>query len=766
MKTLRSLNPLNILYPLLAAIAVLVPVAWACMGTPPPPKCARSIYLAKFVPSTVVVHALNRPIKVPIGIQPFLIWDKDPRCPRPATAEVSLTLTCTPAGGGAPVVIGPQTFPLPKPKNCGLQPTQIIDFIIPANALAGPLPTRCTVVGTYTVTFGGGTVPQGSGPLSATGDTTVCLVQPSTYDPRLPRLEVNYLPTDPKGEELFKICRRGDQGILWFRITNNDPREAATLDLASEGNQTAQLPDGFDPNNPGAAFDASVFAISSPIPGTDTFPAEFTDLLNPGDILPEPDPSDVDPLRISRSGVVIPPLESSIVGITVRSHGMCADGSCNERGLEVSGFFGDPGDNDIALGCASTLLVVGDSRAKSPLVEIQDLLKCGPTIDSNWGRCEYRDATTAVIPHSSTHAVGNLRNIVGTQLTGAPLVRRFQEFPNQYPSRASDSLRTDVQPAFALYGMQAFPSPNFSTVQNNVQIHGLNQVRKGQRVAMPLILPNPLPQSGSDTFNIIYNAATDQLQVSGSGTSGPSSFNGKLKDFLRRPPNGMKADRSTCRTFICSGDLDQPVIGTIPPAVTHTTNRPGCLSFFDVFLNDPADRFLGPPNGFGWTASPRPIQGHSVYGGNRGLLKTPVTILDTLRGSNPFGPDNHSIVHVNVPGAINSPHPVPVHTRVLPDVCLQDGNCHVHVNTSTGQFTVNEPGVIAGGGVGRVTRKGNMIGLTGRANVLPGGSFNVDSFFDIFVEINVDNRNGMAEITPSGQPPFTVTDTDAFATCP
>jgi len=140
-------------------------------GPPPKPPCARTIYLSMFAPwGTVPLPGDVDPVTVEIGVIPFVSWTaSNPACAVPVSATLTLTMTCTPLGGGAPTVIGPQSFTAFTPLGTGAQFVDgfTLPFVIPAGTFPSGASTQiCTVSGTYTVTFGAG---EGSGPISGSG---------------------------------------------------------------------------------------------------------------------------------------------------------------------------------------------------------------------------------------------------------------------------------------------------------------------------------------------------------------------------------------------------------------------------------------------------------------------------------------------------------------------------------------------------------------------------------------------------------------------
>lgn len=751
---------------LVSFLNVTAPVSWACMGTPQAPTCTRSIFLGKFVPRVVVVPPGNPhpKINVPIGVLPFVIWTKGAPCAQPVAASLSLTLTCQPVGGGMPMVIGPQMFTLPTPKTPGPQavPGGVI-FMIPAGTFpAGTLPQACTVAGTYTVTFGPGT---GTGMLSATGDTEVCLVEPVPGgDPTIPRLDLTYHNPDPRNLTGFQTCRRGDQTIHWFSLTNNDPLESVILDLDSTGNQVARLPDGFMANDLPAAFTAMVHAISNPNPGTDTFPAAFADELAPGELIPETDPSQVDPQQLTRNNIIIDPLETIFIPIATRSLGMCADGSCSERGVRVTGLY-EGGDD--ALACASTALLVSNSmRPKSPLVEFTERIKVNPRVDTRWGPGLYGDGS-GLFHHSSTFASGNIGPLApGNErlvLTGKTLARQFNQ---PFPDKATDNVRIDFETTMVQFTSLSQRPPNFEVVRQNVEIHGLDAIPGGKTFVLPLIEPRTLADSFFDIFVDITVNRIEVVQTNQSGVPIQDHFDGLLSEFLRRPPTTLTIDKKTCRTFTRTGSVDLPAIGVVPAlgslfGGSQNITMSGPTSFFDVVVNDPTEVLTRKP-GLRWIAALKPVAGAALGTGTRGLIKTPVGVTHQIRGTAPAAPSNISWLHVHVAGAINSPFMLPINTRVVPDVFICDaspgGGPHneVQANLESGDYWIFDDSDNFLSGRGKSKGKGADCTILDRKR---------DRLVQI--EVNVLTGEGSANIQSQGLPGFPpITDTDAFATCP
>jgi hypothetical protein len=325
-------------------------VVWACNSEVFPP-CGQTIYLAKFVQSTIVNPGPNAPITVSVGLLPFVSWKLVQGCAQPsAQASVSITMTCTPAGGGTPVNVGMQTQTLPMPTVPGIQSVAPFTYTIPA----GTLPQGnfvCSVQGAYNVTFNNGT---GAGTITGVGDTTVCIVEPAPGDPTRLRLSLERLNLGDAG---FQMCRRGDQTWNYYLAINNDPVESVTLNLESSTNQVAIRPTS---NTDGS----TLFAISSVEPGTDNFPQALPEDLGPNGLIPQPDPLDAVVDGRVNTTLTLPPNGLKIIPIAIRSNGMCANGSCSEVTAQVSGTFSKGGS--IVIASAGTATIVQDTDPKSP----------------------------------------------------------------------------------------------------------------------------------------------------------------------------------------------------------------------------------------------------------------------------------------------------------------------------------------------------------------------------------------------------------------
>jgi hypothetical protein len=510
----------------------------ACGGSTRP-NCFQTVLLAKFTPAVVLFPAPGAAVTVPVGVVPFVTWNNvTAACAQPSGASISLTFTCTPVGGGAPIVVGPTVFPQATPVTPGVQlPGAPLMFAIPAGTLPGAGPYLCTIAGSYSVTFGAGI---GAGTVTGMGDTEVCLVPPSPLDANLPRLNMRCLDATGMG---FQTCRRGDQTINFYLIENNDANNSVTLDFSTLTNQVARMPQGDNAEN-------TLFAISSPTAGTDNFPLSF----DTGSMISLPDPLEVSDRAISQT-FTLAPEELIIVPVAIRSFGMCADGSCGEVLAKVSGTFAD---GSPALGCAGTALLVGDVTAKTPLCEITDLLKTGDTTDTQWSAAIF-DGSEFL----STHFAGNLfedQGGPGVQTTGAALAERFNTVG--FPPSATDTLRTDSPPTMATYSVDGFPQElNFTQQSNQVTINNLPPTGA---IRVPLISST----TGNSDLRISLDAGNDNVSVVDNGSS-ETLFNGTLTQLIEAPPTGLVADPNTCREIQCSGIPSNPWLGTIPNSISE-----------------------------------------------------------------------------------------------------------------------------------------------------------------------------------------------------
>lgn len=614
----------------------------SCGGTPQP-NCFRTIWIAKFVPRTFVLPP-SGPILVPVDVLAFVNWNTNVACAQPLSATLTLQFLCTPQTSGAAVDVGVQTFPVPTPTTPGLQPLAAPTYTIPAGVLDRKVNHLCRVIGVYTVTFGAGI---GSGPLVATGDTTVCLVEPAPGQPAVPRLDMQLLT--PPSTDPFLRCRKGDQGYVHYLVTNNDPKNAVSLTLTSQGRQTAGLPTGFTPGGAAANYDAGVYAISNPITLTDTFPAAFEDGTTAGALLPIPDPAALTDGTIT-APLVLPPLGATIIHIKMRSFGMCANGSCNERFLKADGMFSD---GTRALGCASHAAVVDNVAAKSALVEVTDVIKVNPQIEALYSPLGVKGPLGTTLPNTGTFFAGDLRPGSGTgmRLTGA-----LAQVTTRYPPQATDLMRIDpplVSSFFdVFFDLTALP-PGQPSFADHVTVTGFVP-----GTAATMQVPFIAYQTATQGLDIALGAADGTLAIS-DHQSHQSLFQGTMTSFEAATPQGFFVDPTTCRiiTVVGSGAAAKTIY-TAPLGLVRTFNSKDAATC----LRDTI-RVLDARTGLDadWAAS---VQGTGLtLVGGSGAAPARISIDTELVSLSLVGANNVGWVHVTCPNSLND-EMVPVVTRV------------------------------------------------------------------------------------------------------
>ena len=471
---MKRLNMFVVIFIIVLQVMFSNAKGFACMGTPCP-DCCRTVWVAKFTPSVVLFPGTGVPITVPVSLVPFASWitAQNLNCTSPTSASVTITLTCTSAGGVV-TTIGPVTTTVAPPTAPGVQPLITLPFTIPAGTFAALTPQICTVVGTYTVDF-----PDAS--ISGTGDTVVCLVPPSPEDPSIPELNMERVVIN---NEDFITCKKGDQGTIFYTIENNR-RESVTLNFTAKTNQVGKMPTSSVPNDP------TLFAISDPNDDTDNFPISISGSGNPGELIDLPDPLNNDRDEVSGT-ITIPSMGVHVIAIDFRSWGMCANGSCSEKTIKLEGTFagGDP-----ALACAGTAIVVGDAPAKSALCDVDDSVKSSPNANVDWSIAEFGDENGLFIA-SSTFFNG--------QTTSQSLVN--------LPPQASETIRTDIPATTVRWGANSsvnFPEANIFA-QNAFMAINATGLTPDLPCAVPLI---GFGQGAESNLQIDYNMGADSLTI-------------------------------------------------------------------------------------------------------------------------------------------------------------------------------------------------------------------------------------------------------------
>ncbi len=565
-------RPLKALAVLL--LGTLAAAAWPCEHSPRPP-CGRTAWLSVSTPKTLVHPGDATDILVDVVLVPYVDWNTGSGCAQPQSVTLSLSMNCTPSDGGDPIQVGPSLVPIGNATIPGVQPLMtgtgmVYTFTIPAGTLPSGLTYRCAVFGSLNVTFGAGI---GSGTIAGFGSAALCIAEPSPANAAFPRLGLCRLNL---GDDGFLRCRKGDQGLHFYAITNNDPTEGVAFEFSTRSNQLAKTPVNTDPT--------TTFAISSDKPDRDNFPLRFADLFDQGQFVPLGDPTKKDTQEISRS-IYLGPGDTRVVPVLVRSHGMCANGSCCQLRAEVAGTFDD---GTPALACASTAILVEDVPAKTPLFEIFDQVKAGDTTDVLWSRTTF-DGND----HLATLAGGNLfenEGGPGTQTTGSSLPQTAD-----YPPTAEDFIRNEDAFDKFTYVVEAFPmAENFARQKTRVIVNGF--AGSDGNLTVPVFKrPNPT------NFKLVIDVADDAAKLFDldEKKSKQLIFNGAWSTLVITPPAGVFLETSTCRTFtrvdVPAGDY----LCAFPPASGFTfddASTPDDLSI-DVF--DP--RLFDSP--LAWTAS-------------------------------------------------------------------------------------------------------------------------------------------------------------------
>ncbi len=512
----------------------------ACGGTPQQPQCNRSIWLGKSVPKTVAITPQGG-AQLEMVLLPYITWSST--CPNPTSATLSITLRCIAVSDGTSATLGPIPVPIGVPTTPGRQRlsngTNTVSFTVPNGTLDPNERYVCTIVGTYTVTFPqpAGRVPLPFPTISGSGDATMCLVpaSPAPGAGNLPELSVRHIE---RNNAPFLSCRRGDQAMMHFLVENNRTDQSVTFNLESIGRQTAGLPNGI--SGAQQAYDSGVSAISNPTLGTDVFPAAFAQNLKIGALLPSGNPDSVNPQRIEQQ-ITLGPCESRVVSIAVRSHGMCADGSCNERDVILRGRWAN---GDTAIGCASAMLLVQTLREKTPLCEVTDAIKTASFVQADFSPAHYF-GPNGPIDHASTHFAGNIppsQQQRGTLLIGDSL----QNNP-PFLNSGSDYIRLPDSIVGVTYVMTARPQWfDFVPFRNVVSIKnlpgGTSPTSPGKAIEMPLIYGN----ISAESYDIFYDASNDSIFVE---VQQDQIYGGTLTGLIANPPRGWTIDQGTSRTF-------------------------------------------------------------------------------------------------------------------------------------------------------------------------------------------------------------------------
>src|SRR6266511_721246 len=217
-------------------------------------------------------------------------------------------------------------------------------YSVPITVPAGTATGVYSVIGKTTVTYSDGLT------LTQSGDTVVCLVPPVPGQPGVPRLNLTLL------SESFPRAASGDQRLVRYQVTNNDPTQSVTLTAFATSKQIAVRPQGANEKQ-------GVFSIANP------FGDDFPIIFDPSSCITLPNHPFTQP-EIMKPLPPINPGQSTIIQVGIRSYGQCASGSCSESTLRVTGTFSD---GSPAMGCAGMALYADTSMpTQSCLPRVDD----------------------------------------------------------------------------------------------------------------------------------------------------------------------------------------------------------------------------------------------------------------------------------------------------------------------------------------------------------------------------------------------------------
>lgn len=610
----------------------------ACDGSRRP-NCGRSVWLAKWVEAVVVHPGDLADIEVTIGLLPYATWNEHPNCAQPSSASLLLRLVCEPDNGGPPVEIGPVAVPVGVPMTPGGQPvltgpgmTPVLGggfaLTIPAGTLPAGVNYVCDVLGEYNVTFTGGLGGAGSGTLTGVGDTQVCIVEPSPLDPSLPRLDMALLDMADTG---FVACRKGDQATNWYLIQNNDDQNSVVLDFETWTNQVARTPTG------GTAEDT--FSISSKKKNTDNFPQAYDGKLFAGEFLSTDGIMDKSDQRIF-GRLVLYPGEVELLPIKIRSHGMCANGSCSEVIAKVSGTFSD---GTPAVACAGTALLVEDVPAKSPLCEYTVNLKVSPNTDGRWTRPEF-DKNHMLMTHFD--------NI--EPFGGATIATSGANLNSPWPTAIADYIRTESPTSSFRCTLDGFRlSTGFQRDRNKITVTNLPDAD------FSLSIPHLAKGAKGSTLNVLVDAANQSVEVLQikNGNKPKTLFEGPLSQLVSAPPAGLSVDTGTCLELTKTGPGPAPWLAAWPGYLGGLFDASDDPANVDVH---PYDQRTLQPLAWGATSD---VASAAVVAPT-GNIGDPIVVDWNLAALTTVTPDTEiGCLAVSNGSALNTPLPVPIVAR-------------------------------------------------------------------------------------------------------
>ena len=421
----------------LVLVLVTVGVIIACVGTPEPPECPKSIFLGKVGPPPVIVPPGGSDFEVPVTLFPFLSWSggTDGCVDTPAFATATLLFLCTPIGGGATFPLSEQTFTLETPVVSGPQPLGgvPVSYSVPG----GTPPSTCDVIGTYDVDFNTGA---GVARLSATGDAKAFLVEPSPDNPELPGVNAEIL-LPPGNNGVFSV-HQGDQEIFFIKLENNYLDHRAHLDLESMGVQVAGLPDNAGDEE--AAYGTGFFGIANEAdvwPISDFVPGSSDMQFDPLPITPGPQKHDARTTQGPLTEITLEPGEVAVYAFAMRTYGACAEGSCNEWVFSFEADLEPVGESaakgavqGMTYGGASLILYTREMQPRFPNLPVRSKITFGPTLDGFLSLVDFLNATGDRIDGTHRHnllpsaQLGDLKvRLSGADVPNTPWPRTWEE---------------------------------------------------------------------------------------------------------------------------------------------------------------------------------------------------------------------------------------------------------------------------------------------------------------------------------------------------
>lgn len=309
----------------LAAAATILALAGsedarACRFVPPPPDCAKTVYVSPSVPSVVVVPPGGGPVTIPTLINFKMIESPDGTdvCPDPPyLIDLTLSLDC-PGDADGTAQLSRQAIDLGA---------NILD--VDVQVPDGPA-RQCDVIANLSVSLSDGMV------LTTERRTLACLSPPVTRkgDVLLPLLDAHVLGPDGAPSANFGVHAAGGSTQTRLMITNNDISESFTGELVvTSENVSGRLPGMAGPQPPRTG----VYTLTAQ--AGDHFPIAFgADLVAPS--CPAAGDPAATALPTLNQSISLGPGESVTMDLWAGSFGACADGSCSNVFFDLPGRIG------------------------------------------------------------------------------------------------------------------------------------------------------------------------------------------------------------------------------------------------------------------------------------------------------------------------------------------------------------------------------------------------------------------------------------------